>query len=182
MTKSMIIGLILAGVVAIGGVFFVMNNSDDKSSNDSAVTSGSSNSDNATAETTLVDPEGVYALFSDPSVTKHPENGFVFGAGQEMSFDYDGSKTANDPYATLTYELYYIQDNGTVVPMTNGNLSGSGSGTFSTTDSVFRSEVDGKKGFVGLVATYDTGADDSGAISGTNVKLGMYSVTYEVSE
>ena len=181
MSKSVLIGLLTVAILGVGvGTYFVVNKDDTPTTGTSQA---SAKETPATKDkTALVDPEGAYNLFSDPSVTKHPEAGFTFGNNQEMSFEYDGSKTGNDEYATLTYELYYIQDNGSVAPMTSGNLSGRGKGTFSTSDKVFRSEVDGRKGFVGLVGTYNTGLDSNGAIKGTNVKLGMYSVVYEVSE
>jgi hypothetical protein len=181
MSKSLL--AIIVGVILVAGgigVFVLMNN--DAAAPSETTSVSEEKSADSTSDSNLVDPEGTYDLFSDPSVTKYPEANFVFGNGQTMTFEYDGSKTGNDEYATLTYELYYIQDDGTVVPMTNGNLDGKGKGTFSTSDKVFRSEVDGRKGFVGLVGTYDTGLDDNGSIKGTNVKLGMYPVVYEVSE
>ena len=123
----------------------------------------------------LVDPDGTYALFSDPSVTKHPAEGFVFGADEPFSIDYDGSKSENNEYATLSYQLYYIQDDGTVVNMTGGNLEGKGGkGTFSTDSKVFTSDADGRKGFVEVVVTYGvTFNDATQSYKGTTNKLGM---------
>lgn len=171
------LGLLLAGagaaVVVVGGAVFLTQKDDPKNSNTST-----NSSETSSSAVKLDDPNGDYNFFSDPSVTKYPEKNVKFGNGQVLSFEYDGTKTNNDEYATLSYQLYYIQDNGKVQPMGGGNLEGRGKGTFKTAaeDKVFNSSAKGKSGFFELQGTYTTGT------SGTNVKLGMYPVTFDVSE
>ncbi len=171
--------VLLAGagaVIVIGGAVFMITQKDDspKSSN----TGSSSQTSDAASKVKLDDPNGDYAFFSDPSVTKYPEKNVKFGNGQVLSFEYDGTKTNNDGYATLSYQLYYIQDDGKVQPMGGGNLEGMGKGTFTTAkeDKVFNSSAKGKSGFFELQGTYTTGT------SGTNVKLGMYPIDFDISD
>lgn len=85
-------------------------------------------------------------------------------------------------YATLSYRLYYIQEDGKVQPMNGGNLDGRGKGTFSTSDKVFNSSASGASGFFELQGTYDTSVDDNNKISGKNVTLGMYPIKFEIAE
>ena len=176
MPKPAIIAIVIGAVVVIGGGTILAVNLMNKP----AATSSST----ATTDTTtkLVDPNGDYNLFSDASVTKHPEANAVFGNGQTFTFEYDGSKTNNDEYATLSYQLYYIQDDGKVQPMGGGNLDGKGSGTFSTSDKVFNSSASGASGFFELQGTYDSSVDDNYKITAKNVTLGMYAVKFEVAE
>lgn len=179
MPKPIIIAAIVGAVVVVGGGailgYSLMNNS-------SPTTSDTKNSTSNDATAKLVDPDGVYNYLSDPSVTKFPEKNAVFGNGQTFTFEYDGTKTNNDTYATLSYRLYRIQSDGTVVPMNGGNLDGRGSGTFSTSDKVFDSSASGASGFFELQGTYDTGLDDNGKIKGSNVTLGMYPIKFEIAE
>lgn len=177
MGKSAIIGLIVAGIVVAGGVAYVALNQPKPAASSSDTTSQTSE----TKKVAVVDPDGVYKLFSDPSVTKHPEDGVKFGNGQTLTFEYDGSKTNNDEYATLSYQLYYIQDDGKVQPMGGGNVEGKGKGTFTLSDKVFNSAAKDRQGFLELQGTYDTSYSD-GKITGKDAKLGMYSVNFDVSE
>ena len=170
--------LLLAGagaIVVIGGLTFIMTKKDEPESTNTP-TSSSSQASESTSQAELDDPSGDYAFFSDPSVTKYPENNSEFGNGQTLTFEYDGSKTNNDEYATLSYQLYYIQDDGKVQPMGGGNLDGKGMGTFTTSDKVFNSSAKDKSGFFELQGTYTTGT------TGTNVKLGMYPIDFDISE
>lgn len=175
---ALVAGIGVVGlVVIIGGVVAVTNKKDDPVSGDSS-SSVSTKSNDAK----LNDPEGVYDYFSDPSVTKFPEKNVLFGNGQTLTFEYDGSKTNNDPAATLSYQLYYIQDDGKVQPMGGGNVEGKGSGTFTLSNKVFNSSAKDRSGFLELQGTSGTGISDSGQITGTNVKLGMYPIKFDVSE
>jgi len=177
MPKPAIIAAIIAGAVVVigGGALLIGNLAKNSSPSSSSTTS-------QTTTATLNDPEGVYNFFSDPSVTSYPEKNAVFGNGQTFTFQYDGSKTNNDEYATLSYQLYYIQDDGKVQPMGGGNLDGKGSGTFTTSDSVFNSNAKDRSGFFELQGTYDTGLSESGQITGNNVTLGMYPIKFDISE
>ncbi len=178
MVKPVFIGAAVAATIVVaGGVYVVVNQQkqDTPSSNTSAQST-------TTKKTALNDPEGAYKLFSDPSVTKHPANDVKFGNGQTLTFEYDGSKTANDTDATLSYQLYYIQDDGKVQPMGGGNVEGEGGkGTFTLSNKVFNSLAKDRQGFLELQGTYDSGFTD-GKITGKNVTLGMYSVDFDVSE
>lgn len=168
--------LLLAGVgaiVVIGGAVFLTTQKDEPT--DKTVDTKSSTKESS-AETKLVDPSGDFNFFSDPSVTKYPEKNVKFGNGQTLTFEYDGSKTNNDEYATLSYQLFYIQDDGLVQPMGGGNVEGRGKGTFTLSNSVFNSNAKDRSGFLELQGTYTEGT------SGTNVKLGMYPIEFDVSE
>ena len=175
MPKAAIIAIIAGAVVIIGGGVFLATTMTKSPTADTAKVATND------ATTKLDDPEGVYNSVSDPSVTKYPEKNVVFGNGQTMTFEYDGSKTNNDPYTTLSYRLYYIQSDGKVQPMNGGNLTGRGSGTFTTSDSVFNSSASGASGFFELQGTYDTSAA-TGTITGKNVTLGMYPIKFEIAE
>lgn len=167
--------LLLAGVgavVVVGGVTLVMTQK-DKTTTDNP--SSPATTQQSESKAVVVDPNGDYAFFSDPSVTKYPEKNAKFGNGQKLTFEYDGTKTNNDSYATLSYQLYYIQDNGKVQPIGGGNMDGKGKGTFTTSDKVFNSNAKGKSGFFELQGTYTTGT------TGTNVKLGMYPIVFDIS-
>jgi hypothetical protein len=169
------VGGAIAVVAVVAGVVFF--NKDDSSSK----TSTMGNSKEAAA-VKLNDPNGDYKLFSDASVTKHPSDNVKFGNGQTLTFEYDGSKTNNDEYTTLSYQLFYIQDNGSVIPMGGGNVEGRGKGEFTLSDKVFNSSAKDRKGFLELQATHDGKVSESGQITANTVKLGMYSVVFDVAE
>jgi len=175
---GIIIGAVVAGVVVVGGVITAVVVNNNSKPSDSSQTASTESSKKVAA----VDPDGVYKLFSDPSVTKKPEDNVKFGNGQTLTFEYDGSKTDNDQYATLSYQLYYIQDNGAVIPMGGGNVEGKGSGTFTLSDKVFDSAAKGRSGFLELEGTYNTSFDENYKITGSNAKLGMYSVVFDIAE
>lgn len=169
MTKPVIIAIAIGAIVLIGG--------------GTALTVTLLNGTPTTDTTVkLIDPDGTYDFFSDASVIKYPEKNAVFGDGRSLSFDYDGSKTNNDQSATLSYQLYYIQDDGKVQPLGGGNMNGLGSGNFTTSSKVFNSAASGASGFFELIATYDTKADSETGITGKNVTLGMYPIKFEIAE
>lgn len=174
MPKAAIIGIVVGAVVIIGGGVLLATTMTKSPTSDTAKVATND------ATTKLVDPDGTYKFMSDPSVTKHPEKNAVFGNGQTFMFEYDGSKTNNDAYATLSYQLYYIQSDGKVQPMGGGNLDGKGSGMFMTSDKVFDSSASGASGFFELQGTYDTSAA-TGTITGKNVTLGMYPIKFEIA-
>lgn len=177
MPKLAVIAAGVVGVVVVGAGIFVVANQNKPSD-----ATGNGASQSSTKETKVDDPDGTYKLFSDESITKKPTGETEFGNGQTLTFEYDGSKSNNDEYAKLGYELFYIQNNGKVIPMGGGFLTGTGSGEFTTSDSVFKSEANGRSGFLELSVTYGTSASGDGKISGTTTKLGMYPVKFTVSE
>jgi len=170
--------IVLAGVgavVVVGGAAIVLTQKDSSDTKQSSTSSSSSTKEASGAK--VNDPQGTYAFFSDPSVTKYPAKNAVFGNGQTLTFEYDGSKTNNDEYATLSYQLYYIQDNGGVIAMGGGNIEGKGGkGTFTMNNKVYTSNADGRQGFLELTGTTTAGT------SGTNIKLGMYPVKFQISK
>ncbi len=175
-------GLLIAGavgaVVVIAGVVVITNNKDDSTN-----TSTESSSQTESTTTNLDDPSGAYNLFSDPSITKRPEDGVKFGNGQTLTFEYDGSKTEYDEYATLSYQLYYIQDNGGVIAMGGGNVEGEGGkGTYTMNNNVYNSSAKDRDGFLELQGTYQANATDTGELTAKSVVLGMYSVKFDVAE
>lgn len=177
MPKPAIIGIVIGAVVIVGGGAILAT-----TLNKPASTSNTGNTATTDAKVKLIDPDGVYNFVSDPSVTKYPDANAVFGNGQTFTFEYDGSKTNNDEYATLSYQLYYIQDDGKVQPIGGGNLVGKGKGTFTTSDKVFNSSASGASGFFELQGTYDTKADENNKITGSNVTLGMYPIKFEIAD
>ena len=182
MPKLDIIIISAVTVVVIGGaVVYFLTQKPNTSNNGQPATSQISSQD---SQVKINDPNGDYKLFSDASVTKHPEKDVKFGNGQVLTFEYDGSKTDGDPYATLSYQLYYIDDKSSVHPIGGGNIEGKGSGEFKTAegDKVFNSSAANRPGFLELLGTYGSGVDDSGKITGKNVKLGMYAISFDVSE
>lgn len=173
MPKPIIVAGVVGVVVVVGGVVIVANSMNKPKTTSTDTNSKTSQSAPATK---LNDPNGDYNVFSDPSVTKYPEKDATFGNGQTLTFEYDGTKTNNDDYATLSYQLYYIQDNGGVIPMGGGNVEGKGRGTFTLSDKVFNSNAKNRSGFLELSGTYTSGT------SGTNVKLGMYPIKFDISD
>jgi len=169
MPKPLVVAIAIGAVVVIGGgaalTLYLLN---ANGSNDATVK--------------IVDPGGTYNFYSDSSVTKYPEKNAVFGNGQSLAFEYDGGKTDKDMTATLSYQLYYVQDDGKVQPLGGGNLSGLGAGPFSTSSKVFNSTASGASGFFELIATYTTKADENGQTTSKNVKLGMYPIKFEVAQ
>jgi len=168
-----LIGGAVGAVVVIGGVVMLTGKKDTPVTDNSSKTGSTSEK---TSSIKANDPNGDYAFFSDPSVTKHPENGALFGSGQTLTFEYDGSKTNNDDYATLSYQLYFIQDNGGVIAMGGGNIEGRGKGVFTMNNKVYASNAKNRSGFLELTGTWTEGT------KGTNVRLGMYPIKFDISE
>lgn len=180
MPKPALIAAGIVGVVVVvGGVVAVVNKKDDSKVSDDASAPTTSQSSSAK----LNDPDGTYNFFSDPSVTKYPEKDAVFGNGQTLTFEYTGAKTDNDPKATLSYQLYYIQEDGKVQPMGGGNVVGEGGkGTFTLSDKVFNSSAKDRAGFLELQGTSGSGISESGQITGKNVTLGMYPIKFDIAD
>lgn len=174
MAKPLVVGIAAAVVVVAAGVVFVMLNQPKAVTNEPTDTMTASKLAK-TKKVAPVDPDGAYKLFSDQSITKHPEDGAKFGDHQTLEFEYDGSKTNNDPYARLSYNLYYIQDDGKVEPIGSGKLDGlgTGKGPFTVADSILDPVVSDRQGFFELIGTDR---------SGEQVKLGMYSISFDASE
>lgn len=175
--SKLVIGVVAAIVAAgavVGGIVFYNNSQKQNADNTSGVPKTSSK------DVKLNDPEGVYKLFSDPSITTKPANDVKFGNGQILTWQYDGSKSEHDKDATVSYQLFYIQDDGKVQPMGGGNVEGKGSGTLTLKDKVFNSAAKDHKGFLELTVTW--GASFDGAkYTSHQEKLGMYSVDFHIA-
>jgi hypothetical protein len=131
----------------------------------------------AAAAPAVKDPDGFYALRSDASIKKHPDAGVTVGKGTLIEFHYDGSKGSG-----LDYQLYYVDQNGSVHPMSGSNFEDKGNGVFSREITVFNSSAHQRPGFMEVTTVAKSGLNDKGQITGKNVSLGMYAVRFEVSE
>ncbi len=120
-------------------------------------------------------------LFADPSVTKFPAKDFVYGNGQKLSIEYDGSKSkAGDP---VFFDLMMINPQGTVVQVGSDTFDGrTPDRIFSKSNKMFRSEVDGQSGFVEINIVQNAGLDANGKISGKNVMLARFPIKFEASK
>ena len=122
------------------------------------------------------DPDGFYKLRSDASITKKPADGVLLKSGNVIEFNYDGSKGDG-----LDYQLYYIDSSGSVHPMSGSNFENKGNGVYSRDITIFNSSAHLRPGFMEVTTVSDSGMKD-GKITGKTVSLGMYSVTFEVTE
>lgn len=114
-------------------------------------------------------------LFSDPAMTKHPENGVKLGGGATLSFQFAKHDEARHP--TYGYDLGYISDDGSVIPMGGNFFHEAVGGVFSTSDSIFNSNADGRFGFMTIQITQDVTFDGS-KYAGKTTNLGRYCVQF----
>ncbi len=124
----------------------------------------------------IKDEAGFYKLRSDASITKHPADGVLLKSGNVIEFGYDGSKGSG-----LDYQLFYVDENGSVHPMSGSNFEDKGDGVFSRDITVFNSSAHKRPGFMEVTTVEESGMVD-GKITGKVVSLGMYAVTFEVTE
>lgn len=129
----------------------------------------------------IKDPEGFYKPFSDASITKPPEANMVFGNGQTLTIEYDGSKSKEGD--SVFYQITYVDREGSVRPITGGSFDGVTRGTFSTNKKLYESAADGRPGFmeVSIVQNAKVVGGDQG-VTGQNVRLGVYPITIESSK
>lgn len=120
-------------------------------------------------------------LFADPSVSKFPAKDFVYGNGQKLSIEYDGSKSkAGDP---VFFDLTMINPQGIVVQIGSDTFDGrTPDRVFTKANKVFKSEADGQSGFVEINVAQNVGLDANGKISGKNVMLARFPIKFEVSK
>lgn len=108
-------------------------------------------------------------LFSDPAISQAPEYGQTWGDGSPLVITYDDYV----PGTTLSYEISYVQDNGSVIPITGGFFMDEPvENTFTSTDPLFDSASDGYYGIVDIAVTDDT----------STTYLGAYCVVLAISE
>jgi hypothetical protein len=166
------VGLWIALLLWFGCLHGCSDKVTDATSTNLAIRSGS-------ATVPLVDPSATYAPRSDPSITQQPAGDLLIGDGSRVSIGYDGSKGTG-----LSYSLFYIQDNGTVVPMTGGFFTDEGSGSFAATIFVYNSDADGRSGFMELeTVLMPPGTTAENAMQkAKTVSLGMYAVRFQVAK
>ena len=167
------------GAVGLAAVFGFGCSSVDSIKNQSSEPSSSSSSQ--TSGVTIKDADGFYKYFSDPSITKPPQKDALFGNGQTISIEYDGSKSKEGD--SVFYQLSYVDKEGNVRPATGGPFEGTTKGTFKTNSKVYTSDADGRPGFieVSIVQNAKVVGGEQG-ITGKNVKLGMYPIKFDVSK
>ena len=127
----------------------------------------------------LKDPDGDCKPFSDPSITKPPAAGTVFGNGQTLSLEYDGSKS--EASSSLFYRTFFFDAEGTLRPISGGPFDGMTKGIFSTNAKVFESNANGRPGCVKVGTVINTKMGSDG-MTGTQVPLGTYPIKYDIGQ
>ena len=158
-----IFGVLVLGILLILSLGACGSESDSKSSSKKS----SSNSDSSVE---IQDADGVYDYKSDPSITKPPAKNITIGDGREVSLEYD--KSQGD---ILSYQLYYVDDSGSVIPMGGSTFDDDkdGDGVYICELTTFTSNADGRPGFMEISSVND---------ELKNVYLGMYPVKFKVSK
>jgi hypothetical protein len=120
-------------------------------------------------------------LFADPSVTKFPAKDFVYGNGQTLSIEYDGSKSkVGDP---VFFDLTMINPQGIVVQIGSDTFEGrTPDRIFTKSNKVFKSDADGQSGFVEINIVQNSGLDANGKISGKNLMIARFPIKFEAGK
>jgi len=116
-------------------------------------------------------------LFTADGVSNAPEYGQVWGDGSELSFDYDGFVEG----ATLDYEISYVQDNGSVIPVTGGFFGDPSGTTFSSSDLYFDSTSEGYYGIVDVGMTSNVEFDGD-KYTGDSTDVAVFCVILKTSD
>ena len=120
-------------------------------------------------------------LFADPSLTKFPSKDFVYGNGQTLSIEYDGSKSK--PGDPVFFDLTRVNPEGVVVQIGSDTFEGKTPGTmFTKSNKIFKSDAEGRSGFVEINIVQNSGLDASGKISGKNLMIGRFAIKFEVGK
>ena len=120
-------------------------------------------------------------LFADPSITKHPAKDLVYGNGQTLSIEYDGSKSK--PGDPVFFDLTMIRPDGIVVQVGSDTFDGkTPDRVFTKSNKVFNSDVDGRPGFVEINIVQNSGLDGKGQIIGKNLMIGRFPIKFEASK
>lgn len=182
MSKSNLIITIIVSIALITGAVFLFNSKNTTSSTPSTSSSQTNNNSttvNSSSSTALVDPNGEYKLFSDPSIIKQPEKNLVFGNGQTITVEYDQSKGSIGN--ALFYKLYYVDKKGLVFQLSDSRFETRNGNVYSTSNKVFNSDADGLSGFLEIFIVPDAKLAN-GVASGTQLKLGMYPIKFETDK
>lgn len=118
-----------------------------------------------------------YELFTAAGVSDAPEYGQVWGDGSELSFSYDGFIEG----ATVGYQISYVQDNGSVIPVTGGFFAEPTGTTFSSSDPYFDSTSAGYYGIVFVTMTSNVEFDGENYTS-DNTDVANFCVLLATSE
>ena len=132
-----------------------------------AAPNGDSQSSTDAKGTKCEDNTSGYELYADPSISVSPEYGQVWGDGSPLVVAYDDYTDG-----TLSYEIGYVQDNGSVIPVTGGFFPDPVGTTFTSNDLYFDSTSDGYYGIVDVSITSGT----------TTTPLASYCVVLAISE
>lgn len=120
-------------------------------------------------------------LFADPSISKHPVKDLVYGNGQTLSIEYDGSKSkTGEP---VFFDLTMIRPDGIVVQVGSDTFDGkTPDRVFTKSNKVFNSDVEGRPGFVEINIVQNSGLDAKGQITGKNLMIGRFPIKFEASK
>ena len=138
---------------------------------------GSSEEAPAAAGPKCEDNTSDYEIFAEDGVTNPPEYGQVWGDGSELAFDYAGFT----PGSTVSYQLYYVQDDGGVINITGGPFQDPVGTRFSSVDPQFSSASEGYYGIVEVTMLSDVDFDGE-KYTGTTTPVANFCVTLAVSE
>lgn len=116
-------------------------------------------------------------IFAADGVTDPPADGQVWGDGSELSFDYDGFIAGS----TVGYQIGYVQENGSVIPVTGGFFAEPTGTTFSSSDLYFDSTSEGYAGIVYVTMTSNVEFDGENYTS-DNTDVANFCVTLAISE
>lgn len=188
--KSTIIIASIFVVAIVGGVIVFNNSKNTGSKTTSSSSSSSTSSTSSSAQTStqssslsskvsVIDPNGEYKLFSDPSIVRKPQENLVFGNGQTITVEYDQSK--GEVGSALFYKLYYVDKEGVVMQLTDSRFETKNGNVYSTSNKVFNSDADGMSGFLEIFIVPDAKLAN-GVASGSQLKLGMYSIKFETDK
>lgn len=179
--KKNLIPVILVGVVVILGIvgFTVLNKPKDEPKTEATTAQNSNSTSESTSKVTVIDPDGEYKLFSDPSIIQKPAENLVFGNGQTITVEYDQSK--GDAGSALFYKLYYVDKKGVVFQLADSRFETRDGNVYSTSNKVFNSDADGLSGFLEVFIVPDANIS-GGVASGTQLKLGMYPIKFETDK
>lgn len=180
MPKSNIfIGGFITLVIIIGGVFTYISFNSSSNTKSTSPNSYLGNTSKPDTSAGIVDPNGEYKLFSDPSIVKQPDQNALFGNGQTITVEYDQSK--GEAGSALFYKLYYVDKKGEVLQLTDSRFETRDGNIYSTSNKVFNSDADGLNGFMEVFIVNDAEIS-GGTATGKTVKLGMYPIRFETDK
>lgn len=160
MTVSSTLSVLALAALLLAGCAPTTTSSDDTST-------GGTSSGSSAKGVKCEDNTSGYVLFSDPSISVQPEYGQVWGDGSPLVVAYDDYTDG-----TLSYEIGYVQDNGSVIPVTGGFFPEPDGTRFTSNDLYFDSTSDGYYGIVDVSITSGT----------TTTPVGSYCVVLSISE